>query len=128
MVQVKQYINFSPDQRHVIDRPPTRKLILSWDLGTILVSLSKAPFEPLNESSLHDLTVKTMFLLAAATARRSSKLHVLSIASGHIRWEPGGVRLVPQIQFLTKNKSLDIFVSSLTYFSSVAEDKWWCPV
>ncbi|XP_038063544.1 uncharacterized protein LOC119734238 [Patiria miniata] len=115
------------------DRPPTRKLIPSWDLGTVLLSLSKPPFEPAGSSSLHHLTVKTIFLLAAATARRRSELHALSVEPGHIRWEPGGVRLIPRVGFLTKNQSMgfsppDIFVPSLTSFSSVAEDKWWCPV
>ena len=38
-----------------------------------------------------------------------------------------------KIQFFAKNQSLDfsppdIFVPSLTSFSSIAEDKWWCPV
>ena len=47
--------------------------------------------------------------------------------------EPGGVLLIPHIGFLTKNQSPnfsppDIFVPSLTCFSSIKEDKLWCPV
>ena len=116
-----------------LERPPTRKLVPSWDLGSVLSSLSRSPFEPASDSSLHNLTIKTAFLLAVATARRRSELHALTLEPGHIRWEPGGVRLIPHLQFLTKNQSInfsppDIFVPSLTAFSSVAEDKWWCPV
>ena len=110
-----------------------KQLIPSWDLSTVLHKLTKSPFEPAGSSSLHNLTIKTVFLLAAATARRRSKLHALSIETGHLRWEPGGVRLFPHIRFLTKNRSQsfsppDIFVPSLTSFSSVREDKLWCPV
>ena len=116
-----------------LERPPTRKLVPSWDLGSVLSSLSRSPFEPASDSSLHNLTIKTAFLLAVATARRRSELHALTLEPGHIRWEPGGVRLIPHLQFLTKNQSInfsppDIFVPSLTAFSSVAEDKWWCSV
>ena len=110
-----------------VERPPAKKLIPSWDLGTILHKLAKAPFEPAGSSSDH-LTVKTAFLLAASTARRRSELHALSVAAGHLRWEPGGVHLIPEINFLTKNQSLnfsppDIFVPSLTSFSGIQEDK-----
>ena len=93
----------------------------------VLALLSKAPFEPSNESSLHDLATKTMFLPAAATARRRNEPRALSIASGYIVWKPSRV--------LVKNQSLaisppDIFVPSLTSVSLIAEDVhvWWCPV
>ena len=116
-----------------IERPPIRRLTPSWDLGSVLSSLSKPPFEPAGASSLHQLTVKTAFLIAAASARQQSEIHALSLEPGHIRWEPGGVRLIPHVEFLTKNQSAnysppDIFIPSLTAFSSVEEDKWWCPV
>ena len=107
-----------------IERPPIRRLTPSWDLGSVLSSLSKPPFEPAGASSLHQLTVKTAFLIAAASARRQSEIHALSLEPGHIRWEPGGVRLIPHVEFLTKNQSAnfsppDIFIPSLTAFSSV---------
>ena len=43
------------------------------------------------------------------------------------------MHLIPEINFLTKNQSLnfsppDIFVPSLTYFSGIQEDKLWCPI
>ena len=116
-----------------LERPPIKKLTPSWDLITVLHRLTKAPFEPAGFSSLHNLTVKTVFLLVASTTRRRSELHALSIEPGHLPWEHGGVRLFPCINLLTKNQSQsfsppDIFVPSLTSSSSVTEDKLWCPV
>ena len=34
-----------------------------------------------------------------------SSLHALSITTGHIRWEIGGVRLIPNAVFLAKNQA-----------------------
>ena len=97
-----------------LKRPTSRKLVPSWDLGTVLVSLSKDPFEPANSAPLHQLTIKTVFLLAAATARHRSELHALSIQKGHIRWEPGGVRLIPRTDFLTQTPPKTKTTSLLT--------------
>ena len=70
--------------------------------------------------------------MAVATARRRSELHSLTVEDGHIRWEPGGVRLIPQAGFLTKNQSSDflppdVFVADLKSFLAVDADKLWCP-
>ena len=115
------------------ERPPHRKLVPAWDLGEVLRSLADPPFEPLGQSPLLELSVKVAFLLAAATARRRSELHALTLDRGHIRWEPHGVRLIPRTTFLAKNQSQDfqppdIFVPELKSLSSVPEDKKWCPV
>ena len=116
-----------------VSRPPTRRLVPAWDLFSVLATLSSPPFEPLGGSTMLHLSMKVAFLLAVATARRRSELHSLSIETGHIRWEPGGVRLIPRIGFLTKNQSEsfsppDIFVPDIKSFSSVPDDKLWCPV
>ena len=114
-------------------RPPTRKLVPSWDLFSVLSTLSQPPFEPISNATLLQLSIKVVFLLAVATSRRRSELHSLSVATGHIRWEPGGVRLIPVLGFLTKNQCEsfmppDIFVPDIKSFSAVADDKLWCPV
>ena len=116
-----------------VTRPPTRQLVPSWDLFRVLSTLSQPPFEPIGNATLLQLSIKVVFLLAVATSRRRSELHSLSVAMGHIRWEPGGVRLVPVLGFLTKNQSEsfmppDIFVPDIKSFSAVADDKLWCPV
>ena len=49
-----------------------------WDLNLVLQSLTRKPYEPLENSSLHNLTLKTTFLLALASAKRISELQGLS--------------------------------------------------
>ena len=98
----------------------------------VLRALAKAPFEPLHKVSLHCLAIKT-FLVAIASGHRISTLHALSIETGHVRWEPAGVRLVPSPDFIAKNQSpssqsVEIFLPSMLSFSSVEADKVWCPV
>ena len=83
-----------------LQRPPVRKLLPSWSLPTVLEALSKAPFEPLAEASLRNLTIKTVFLVAIASGQRRSALHALSSALGHIRWERTGVRLIPNPSYI----------------------------
>ena len=50
------------------DRPKGRRGIPSWNLSLVLHQLTKAPFEPIKESSLKYLTFKTVFLLALGVA------------------------------------------------------------
>ena len=115
------------------ERPPVRKLVPSWNLQDVLDLLTRDPYEPAGRASLLHLSIKTAFLLAAATARRSSEIHALTLEPGHMRWEPGGVRMTPTASFLTKNQGAtfnppDIFVPEIGSSSSIASDKLWCPV
>ena len=50
----------------------------SWDLLKVLEYLKSPVFEPLHQSSLRDLTRKTLFLVALASAKRVSELQALS--------------------------------------------------
>ena len=116
-----------------LSRPPKRRLLPSWSLPKVLEALAAPPFEPLATASIMNLTVKTVFLMAVASGHRRSTLHALSAASGHIRWERDGVRLIPRPDFIAKNQSassrpVEIFLRPLSGFSSVTEDKLWCPV
>ena len=61
-----------------LEKPATRSLVPKWDLTLVLRSLQQAPYEPLAEASLKDVTYKTVFLLALASAKRVSELHALS--------------------------------------------------
>ena len=99
----------------------------------VLRALSEAPFEPLHKASLHCLAIKTAFLVAIASGHRISTLHALSIEPGLFRWEPAGVRLIPRPDFIAKNQSpssqsVEIFLPSMSSFSSVEADQVWCPV
>ena len=116
-----------------LQRPPVCKLLPSWSLPTILEALSKAPFEPLAEASLRNLTIKTVFLVAIASGQRRSALHALSSVLGHIRWERTGVRLIPNPSYIAKNQTassapVEIFLQPISAHSSITEDKVWCPV
>ena len=116
-----------------LKRPPVKTLLPAWSLPVVLRALSKAPFEPLHKASLHCLAIKTAFLVAIASVHRVSTLHALSVEPGHIRWGPAGVRLVHSPGFIAKNQSpssqsVEIFLPSMSSFSSVEADKVWCPV
>ena len=52
------------------DEPIANRGIPSWDLSLVLISLTKAPFEPLNAARLKILTFKTVFLMALASGKR----------------------------------------------------------
>ena len=87
----------------------------------------------MGSSSLHHLTVKTIFLMAIASGQRRSALHSLCLTPGHIRWERRGVRLIPKASFIAKNQTassgpVEIFLCPLSDHSSIVEDKVWCPV
>ena len=116
-----------------LEKPPIRTLLPKWDLPRVLRSLTKAPFEPMHKCSLLNLSVKTTFLLAVASGARRSLIHALSIEPGHIRWEKNGVRMIPRAGFIAKNqkegsKPCEIVIPSISAFSSISEDRLWCPV
>jgi hypothetical protein len=125
--------------------PPTARLLASClrvclcpglrygGCFSVLTTLKGLPYEPMASATLLQLSIKLTFLLAVATSRHRSELHSLTTEPGHIRWEPGGVRLIPATGFLTNNQSdtflpPDIFVPDIKSHSSVRKDKLWCPV
>ena len=60
-----------------LERPPAQKFLPTWSLPCVLEALAKAPFEPLAEASLRDVTIKTVFLMAIASGHRRSALRAL---------------------------------------------------
>ena len=116
-----------------LKRPPSKRLLPSWSLPRVLRALTEPPFEPLGKSSLLNLSIKTCFLLAVASGQRRSAIHALTTASGHIRWESSGVRLIPEASFIAKNQSAssepcELVIPRIQSFSSEKDDKLWCPV
>ena len=77
-------------------RPP------SWDLLRVLTYLRSPVFEPLHKSSLRNLSRKTLFLLALATAKRVGELQALSQAVSFSS-SAAGISYVPE--FLAKTES-----------------------
>ena len=45
-----------------------------WDVNVVLISLKNKPFEPFNSCTVKDATLKTLFLIALATAHRVGEL------------------------------------------------------
>ena len=87
-------------------RPVDRSLAPKWDLAFVLSYMCKAPFEPLDKASLFHLSVKTVFLVTLATARRVSEVHAFFIDSDHLRFSnlDGSLILRTQLGFLAKNQ------------------------
>ena len=77
-----------------------------WDLGIVLEALSKPPYEPLREASFKHLTLKTVFLLAMASAGRHSELLALRFDRNYIQFKPkgAGVTLYFSPEFMRKNQ------------------------
>ena len=107
-------------------RPP------SWDLLCVLTYLRSPVFEPLHKSSLRNLSRKTLFLLALATAKCVGELQALSRAVSFSS-SAAGISYVPE--FLAKTESAvrslprSFSVPSLGDFAAgLTEDLLLCPV
>ena len=61
-----------------IERPINPNRAPPWDLSVILSYLKSARFEPLEAVSLRELTIKTLFLVSLATAKRVGELQAIS--------------------------------------------------
>ena len=85
------------------DRPKGRRGIPSWNLSLVLHQLTKAPFEPLREASLKQLTFKTTFLLALGSGKRRSEIHAWQHKNIRHQTDWSKVYLYPSPSFLSKN-------------------------
>ena len=56
-------------------RPKSSRNLPKWNLPVVLNELTKAPFEPMKDTDLKHLTLKTVFLLALASGKRHSEIH-----------------------------------------------------
>ena len=57
------------------DRPKSSRNLPKWNLSVVLNELTKAPFEPMKNTDLKHLTIKTAFLLALASGKPRSEIH-----------------------------------------------------
>ena len=89
-----------------LQRPRVTPILPQWDLGIVLEALSKPPCEPLREASFKHLTLKTVFLLAMASAGRRSELQALRFDQNYIQFKPkgAGVTLFFSPEFRRKNQ------------------------
>ena len=86
------------------DRPKSSRNLPKWNLSVVLNELTKAPFEPMKDTDLKHLTLKTAFLLALASGKRRSEIHawVANKVSNLGQWEK--VALFSSSDFIAKNQ------------------------
>ena len=86
------------------DRPKSSRNLHKWNLSVVLNELTKAPFEPMKDTDLKHLTLKTAFLLASASRKHRSEIHawVANKVSNLGQWEK--VALFPSSDFIAKNQ------------------------
>ena len=77
-------------------RPRITLVLPQWDLCIVLESLSKPPYEPLLKASLKPLNLKTVFLLAMASAGRRSELQALVFDSSKAKWADVSLNFSPK--------------------------------
>ena len=85
------------------DHPKSSRNLPKWNLS-VLNELTKAPFDPMKDTDLKHLTLKTAFLLALASGKRCSEIHdlVANKVSNLGQWEK--VALSPSSDFIAKNQ------------------------
>ena len=107
-------------------RPP------AWDLSKVLTYLVSLAFEPSSQASFHALTLKTLFLLALATAKRVGELQALSSVVTFVG-EDACLSYIPQFvaksELLTRSIPRSFLVKSLADFVACLDtDLLLCPV
>ena len=131
-----------------LEGPVQRRIMPKWDLHLVLSSLLKLPFasecDIQGEFSddvipLKWQTMKTVFLLALASARRRSYLHALSVSAGRCVLSRGAtqrqlvVSLLPEPGFLAKNQLPSqvpewISVPGIAHLNPSEAERMLCPV
>ena len=103
---------------------------------SIISDLNKAPYEPLKTADIKYITLKAVFLLTFAAARRRSEIHALSIEEGCFRYDRNSdsITLLTQPGFLAKNQLPEslpepIVIPGRSQFcGSDTDDRLFCPV
>ena len=131
-----------------LECPVQRRIMPKWDLHLVLVSLLRPPFasdgDEDGESSFDVIplkwwTIKCVFLLALASARRHSYLHALSVAPGRCVFARGNtqqqlvVSLLLEPGFLAKNQLPTqapewITVPGIAHLNLTEVERMLCPV
>ena len=104
-----------------------------WDLSLVLLNLLKTPYEPLKEATVKNVTLKTIFLLALASAKRVSELKGLSDVVSHAhRWTKLVLSFVPEFVAKTQLPGTSLDPIEIPAMSQILgdedEDILLCPV
>ena len=86
------------------DRPKSSRNLPKWNLSVVLNELTKAPFEPMKDTDLKHLTLKTAFLLALASGKRRSEIHAWVANKVSNLGQLEKVALFPSSDFIAKNQ------------------------
>ena len=120
------------------DRPESSRNLPKRNLSVVLNELTKAPFEPMKDTDLKHLTLKTAFLLALASGKRHSEIHawVANKVSNLGQWKK--VALFPSSDFIAKNQlaregSQSVSPVTIPALTTIVdrqfkEDRTLCPV
>ena len=86
------------------DRPKSSRNLPNGTFSVVLNELTKAPCEPMKDTDLKHLTLKTAFLLALASLKHYSEIHAwfANKVSTLGQWE--NVALFPSSGFIAKNQ------------------------
>ena len=109
-----------------INRPP------HWDVNVVLFSLKFRPYEPLSAEGLKEFTMKTLFLIALATAHRIGELNALSNNVGFKK--DGSAILHFSHEFIAKTQSRtrpvarEFIIPALSSITSDKDELLLCPV
>ena len=120
------------------DRPKSSGNPPKWNLSVVLIELTKAPFDPMKDTDLKHLILKTAFFLALASCKRRSEIHawVANKVSNLGQWEK--VVLFPSSDFIAKKQlaresSLSVSLVTIPALTTIVnsqfkEDRTLCPV
>ena len=86
------------------DRSKGWRGITSWNLFLVLYKLTKAPFEPLKEASLKQLTFKTVFHLALGSGKCRSEINAWQNKNIRYQVDWSKVSLYLSPSFFSKNQ------------------------
>ena len=131
-----------------LERPEQRRIMPKWDLRLLLLALMRPPFTSEcddQDKTSNDViplkwrTMKTVFLLALASARQRFYIHALSVAPGRCVFSRGNtqrqvvVSILPEPGFLAKNQLLSetpewISVPGIAHLNPSEAERMLCPV
>ena len=83
------------------DRPKSSRNLPKWNLSVVLNELTKAPFEPMKNTDLKHLIIKTAFLLALASGKPRSEIHAW--VANKVSNPKGKGCFVPLFRFYSQN-------------------------
>ncbi|XP_064088546.1 uncharacterized protein LOC135202963 [Macrobrachium nipponense] len=109
----------------------TSCLVPSWNLDVVLLFLRSSRFEPPHTASFRDLSMKTLFLCALASAKRVSELQALE---GEVGFQGGSAVCSFLPAFLAKNENpsspwpMSFEIKSLSSLIGTEEERSLCLV